>query len=1116
MRPQSRNDFAIAIICALTLEADAVEALFDETYDRLGRFYKKQPGDANWYINGRIGEHNVVLCYLPGMGKRGAASVASSLRVSYTKIQLALVVGICGGAPMPSRDEEIFLGDVIISDTVIEYDFGRQYPGGYRRKTGVKETLGRPDREIRTLLNGLKADYSRPELQRQTLHYLNMLQGKEDAERPNRDKWLHPGIDDVLFRVGYLHQHRGKPVPCGCYSSQSSSSDEICEGALQLKCGDLGCDKTQVIRRRQVSDHASASVHIGTIGSADTVMKSGQHRDEIMRTEKVIGFEMEGAGVWDNLPCIIIKGVCDYADSHKSTSWQAYAAATGASAAKAFLEYWPSYREDPTKKAHVMIPFRRNHRFVGRQQELQNAERLMSMPNGQRKLAIFGLGGVGKTQVALELAYRMQDRDAECSIFWIPCTSHEAVQQACIEIAEMVGIQITEPAEAKGGIKTYLTQQKGKWLLIFDNADEMNMWDKGSNTTTPLKDFLPYTDQGQIIFTTRNRKVAVQLASSDVIHVRELDENAGLEFLENSLIRKSLLNDSNAAITFLEQLTFLPLAIAQATAYINENDLMAFSIYLRLLQKQEAEAVQLLSRDFGDDGRYEGIQNPIAKTWLISFHQVQKLDPRAAEYLSLMACVDSRNIPRSLLPQPTSELEMIESLGLLSAYSFITIQPENDLITLHRLVHLATRNWLKKESQFPFYVTRAAERLDEVFPHNDHVNRQIWREYLPHALFLLNESEFQRQEGKYTDYIRRVGTCLERDGRYNEAERLFVQVIETWKQVLGPEHPNTLINMGNLALTYLNQGRWKEAEELEVQAIKTWKQVLGLKHYNTLASMTCLALIYWYQGRWKEAEKLNMQVIKISKQVLGPEHPNTLTSMGNLALSYKSQGRWKEAEELEVQLMGTRKQVLGPEHPSTLISMGNLASTYLNQGRWKEAEKLNVQVIEISKQMLGPEHPDTLNSLGYLALSYKSQGRWKEAEELEVPLMETWKQMLGLEHPNTLTSMSCLASTYLGQKRWKEAEELQIQVTEVSKQVLGPEHPNTLTSMHNFACTLRFRDDTQAAIALMDKCVELRYKVLGPEHADYVSSSDALRTWKAEIPVRGAKRQAFINFFRKR
>jgi len=124
MRPKSRNDFAIAIICALPLEADAIEALFDETYDRLGKHYGKQPGDVNVYINGRIGRHHVVLCYLPGMGKGSAASVASSLQVSYTGIQLTLVVGICGGAPPPLKYDEIFFGDIIISDTVMEYDFG--------------------------------------------------------------------------------------------------------------------------------------------------------------------------------------------------------------------------------------------------------------------------------------------------------------------------------------------------------------------------------------------------------------------------------------------------------------------------------------------------------------------------------------------------------------------------------------------------------------------------------------------------------------------------------------------------------------------------------------------------------------------------------------------------------------------------------------------------------------------------------------------------------------------------------------------------------------------------------------------------------------------------------
>jgi nucleoside phosphorylase len=332
MRPRSRDDFAIAIICALPLEAEAVEALFDETYDRLGKYYSKKRGDANAYVNGRIGKHDVALCYMPGMGKGNAAGVASSLLVSYPGVRLALVVGICGGAPPPPEYQEIFLGDVIISDSVIEFDFGRRYPGGLQQKTGVKDTLGRPGREIRALLNGLRAENARSELQNQAQHHLHSLQ-------QTRTKWCHPGVNDILFNARYLHKHYSDASPAGCACFGSDSPDQICEEALGKDCNNLNCDKAQRIRCRKASETIPVSIHIGPVASADTVMKSGQHRDEIASKEMVLGIEMEGAGVWDNGPCIIIKGVCDYSDSHKSKVWQAYAAATGASVAKAFLEY---------------------------------------------------------------------------------------------------------------------------------------------------------------------------------------------------------------------------------------------------------------------------------------------------------------------------------------------------------------------------------------------------------------------------------------------------------------------------------------------------------------------------------------------------------------------------------------------------------------------------------------------------------------------------------------------------------------------------------------------------------------------------------------------------------
>lgn len=333
MRPATREGFTIAIICALTLEADAVEAHFDETYDRLSVRYRKQPGDDNAYVNGRIGAHNVVICYMPEMGKKSAASAISSMRVSYSRIEVALLIGICGGAPYPSTNEELFLGDVIISDAVIEYDFGRRYPGGFQRKTGVKDTIGRPHREIRSLLAGLKARRSRAEFQGKMLGYLHAVQ-ELDAQ------WRRPSdVADILFEADYQHKHHG-PSSSNCVCWSGSSRDDICDDALGTACSSLGCEENEIKRQRYLTEEESPTIHIGTIASADTVLKSAEHRDSLVKAENVIGFEMEGAGVWDNISCLIIKGVCDYADSHKNKSWQAYAAATGASAAKALLEYW--------------------------------------------------------------------------------------------------------------------------------------------------------------------------------------------------------------------------------------------------------------------------------------------------------------------------------------------------------------------------------------------------------------------------------------------------------------------------------------------------------------------------------------------------------------------------------------------------------------------------------------------------------------------------------------------------------------------------------------------------------------------------------------------------------
>jgi hypothetical protein len=193
MIPKSCADFEIAIICALPLEFDAVEALFDEHYDSAA--YAQQHGDANFYRTGRFHQHNVVLACLPEMGKRSAASVASSLQCSFANIYLTLLVGICGGVPYhlgKTGETELILGDVIISSNIVEYDFGKQYPDKFQPRDGLIDTIGR-DRRIQTLLAALRTSRLQKECHQKLSSYLANLQ---DSDR----RWNYPGAEhDRLY-----------------------------------------------------------------------------------------------------------------------------------------------------------------------------------------------------------------------------------------------------------------------------------------------------------------------------------------------------------------------------------------------------------------------------------------------------------------------------------------------------------------------------------------------------------------------------------------------------------------------------------------------------------------------------------------------------------------------------------------------------------------------------------------------------------------------------------------------------------------------------------------------------------------------------------------------------
>jgi nucleoside phosphorylase len=221
-------------------------------------------------------------------------------------------VGICGAVPfVPGSNCEIVLGDVIMSDGVIQYDLGRRLPECFVRKDTLLDSLGRPNAEIRALLAKLKGIHGRETIERKMASHLDVLRSKPKLAAE------YPGVaHDRLFNAAYRHVGDG------------------------MTCDACGRSGELVSRRRLDQGTPQPAVHFGLIASGDTVMKAGEERDDIAQREGVLGFEMEGAGVWDSFPCVVIKGACDYADSHKTKVWQTYAAATAAACVKAFLDYW--------------------------------------------------------------------------------------------------------------------------------------------------------------------------------------------------------------------------------------------------------------------------------------------------------------------------------------------------------------------------------------------------------------------------------------------------------------------------------------------------------------------------------------------------------------------------------------------------------------------------------------------------------------------------------------------------------------------------------------------------------------------------------------------------------
>ncbi|KAL7946163.1 P-loop containing nucleoside triphosphate hydrolase protein [Trichoderma barbatum] len=735
------------------------------------------------------------------------------------------------------------------------------------------------------------------------------------------------------------------------------------------------------------------------------------------------------------------------------------------------------------------IPFRRDPDFINRGDYLDQISRCCSESAG--RVALVGLGGVGKSQLAIEFAHRIAETRSDMWVFWIHAATQQRVEEGFMIIAnaaKLIGrnqCQDNIPLLVKNWLSN---EHNGRWIIILDSADNREVLygaDESGPDQRPLATYLPQSRNGSIIVTTRSRDVAYKLTGSNknIIEIGPMAQTDALILLEKKL---ESLSDVEMAKNVIHALECVPLAITQAAAYIQARaPRSSIKKYLAEFQESEHKMVKLLNHDAGDMQRDGVASNAVLTTWQISFDYIHSQRPSAANLLSLMSFFDRQGIPEWVLnpllktadttlqasgldKAGNSESESSDDgshseigndnssdtsstfeddIAMLRNYCLITTNKEGDKFEMHRLVQLSMKYWLKAFGQQERFKQQYIERMAASFPTGKYENWAICQDLFAHVQVALDYRPNENRLEEWATLCYNGAVYARLQGRYDIAEQMANEARKAREKKLGKDNTLTLQSISLLALIISVKGRWEEAEKLQVQVTEIRKTKLGSDHPSTLTSMGNLASTYWNQGRWKEAEKLEVQVMEIRKTKLGSDHPNTLTSMNNIALTYSKQGRWKEAEKIEVQVMEIRKTKLGPDHPDTLLSMSNLASTYWNQSRWKEAEKLDLQVMEIRKIKLGPDHPDTLTSMGNLASTYKDQGRWKEAEKLDLQVMEIRKIKLGPDHPDTLLSMNNLAHTWKCQSRHENALALMKDCLQARRRVLGLEHPGTLASL---------------------------------------------------------------------
>jgi len=802
----------------------------------------------------------------------------------------------------------------------------------------------------------------------------------------------------------------------------------------------------------------------------------------------------------------------------------------------------------PTNRAGVSgvwnVPYARNLVFTGREHLLiQIAEALhgnnvaaLSQPQ-----AISGLGGIGKTQVAVEYAY--QHCHEYEAVLWTRADNREALLSGYAEMARVLNLPQQDEQDQSLIVKAVLQwlKTRTRWLLILDNADELEI----------VREFLPTPLYGHVLLTTRARSMG-RLARQVEVETMDTEtgallllRRAGLVVSDASLEAASS-SDVALARAMAQEMGGLPLALDQAGAYIEEIP-CSLSEYQALYHTHQTRLLKERRGVVSDH------PESVTTTWSLSFQKVEQQDAAAADLLRFLAFLAPDAIPEEIifagvahLGPPAQQLgedllAFHTALEVLGKYSLIRRELSTNTLSVHRLVQAVLQDTLEQEAQRT-WIERVVLTVNAVFPRVEYATwpqcerllsqALIAVEYIEHyqlvheqaARLLVETATYLRDRARYGEAeslyqralaireqqlgsehplvaapLNGLANLYREQGKYAEAESLYQRALAIFEQQLGSEHPQVAYPLNNLGDLYSDQGKYAEAEPLFQRALAIFGQQLGPDPPLMAYPLNNLALLYWRQGKYAEAEPLYRRALAIRERLLGPKHPLVAYPLDGLAELYREQGKYAEAEPLYLRALSIWEQNLGPKHPNVALPLNNLAELYYGQGKYAEAESLFQRALSIFEQQLGETHPHVAYPLNNLAELYREQGQYAEAEPLYQRAISILEQQLGETHPNVAHPLNGLANLYREQGQYAEAEPLLQRALHIREQQKGPVHPETAATLHDLATLREQQRHHQEALALYQRALAIREQVLGPDHPKNRATRERLTALRERI-----------------